>query len=311
MITSELSSPFKGMSLPVRPLPLRIRPVIDETVDSYFKRLASANGYFFSVLRDHITGTLKVRAVPPQAVLGLSGRPERKMRYAMLEFNSPQELANMSIVGRPRPGIVGGTKCRSCTRAMGIEPPVVVWRRTEDVLCHRHRRWPGTEHDIDLTDYPEVIQANKLHRRLIRKLGRKEVLPAFRSAKAIVDEWADRPSYRTEYDRRMRRFHGPKWKVSWRDPTVLASKYPQTVGLTRLLAVPYWKALALADPDGSPAFVEELRRTVEPQYDWYRYSHYRYYEPVVRWFQDEREYRRDPRWRMPVELDVFDTANDD
>jgi putative transposase len=58
-------------------------------------------------------------------------------------------------------------------------------------------------------------------------------------------------------------------------------------------------------------FVEELRRTVEPEYTWYRYSHYRYYEPVVRWFLDEREHLRDPGWRIPVELDVFDTKKDD
>ncbi|QFU90157.1 hypothetical protein YIM_24905 [Amycolatopsis sp. YIM 10] len=287
MIASELLSPFKGVSLPMRPLPLRIRP------SSTRPSTPTSRGWPPpTVTPSTCSETTSRMEVPPAAVLGLSGRPGRAMRYAM--------------IGRPRPGIHAGTKCRSCTRAMGIEPPVMVWRRMEDVLCHRHNRWPGQQRDVDLSDHSKVVQANKVHRRLIRKLGRSRVVPAFAAAQEIVDEWVDRRGYRTEYDRRMHRFHGLEWKVSLDDPTILISKYPQTIGLTRLLAVPYWKSLALENPHGSPAFVEEVRRTVEPQYTWDRYSRYRYYEPLVRWFLDEREHLRDPPWwQRPVELDAF------
>jgi hypothetical protein len=57
-------------------------------------------------------------------------------------------------------------------------------------------------------------------------------------------------------------FHGTSWNVAREDPTAHASMYVPTVALTRLLADPRWKSLALRLQDNA-AFVAEVRRTVD------------------------------------------------
>lgn len=67
--------------------------------------------------------------------------------------------------------------------------------------------------------------------------------------------------------------------------------YVPTVALTRLLADPEWKALALI-PKGNAAFVAEVRRTVDPAYTWHPFPYHQYIEPLARTLLEERE-RRD------------------
>lgn len=61
--------------------------------------------------------------------------------------------------------------------------------------------------------------------------------------------------------------------------------------LTRLLADPRWKDLALR-PQGNAAFVDEVRRTVDPAYTWHPYPYHQYIEPLARTLLEERK-RRD------------------
>jgi hypothetical protein len=91
-------------------------------------------------------------------------------------------------------------------------------------------------------------------------------------------------------------------------PDTLGELLPPTVALTRLLAVPYWRSLALNNPDGDPIFVNEMRRTVAPSYYWEPSAYYRYYEPVVRWFMDEREeFHRRQQWpQRTITLDIIE-----
>jgi hypothetical protein len=70
------------------------------------------------------------------------------------------------------------------------------------------------------------------------------------------------------------------------DPIALVSRY--VPALTRLLASPTWKALAL-DPEGNSVFVDEVRRTVEPSYRWNPCPYWRYVEPLAPMLQDEAE----------------------
>jgi hypothetical protein len=68
-----------------------------------------------------------------------------------------------------------------------------------------------------------------------------------------------------------------------------------TVALTRLLASSRWKALAL-DPAGNAAFIDEVRRTVEPSYTWNPYPYWRYVEPLARTLQREAKGPQADAW---------------
>jgi hypothetical protein len=184
--------------------------------------------------------------------------------------------------------------CRLCARTRGIDRDVRLWRRHDDVVCHTHQRWPGPEHDALLHDHPEVLRANKLHKKLIAAQGRYPVLCAFTDARDIITEWLERRNRLMPYYERMDRFHGDTWRVHESDPTVHASLYPIIVALTRLLVVPYWTNLALGNVENPAAFEREMQRTVDPHYTWYPHSWHRYYDPVVRWFRDELDRRRSP-----------------
>ncbi|MFI0453509.1 hypothetical protein [Actinomadura sp. 6N118] len=276
----------------LKPLPRTVRPIHDETVTSYLRRLAEANSMHGYYLTDYLRGTKNHKVpIPPELVITLSGQPAHSLRYAMLELCTAEELTTMKVAGRPRPRTSSTwAKCTRCTHARSVYEPVTCWQRSEDVICHWHRRWtPGTQ-QLDLTEHTDIIRVNRTHRRLIRRHGRTAVHRAFITASHIVSEWVERNSYRGYFDQIMERFHGPEWHVRIEDPTYLASKYVPTVALTRLIASPRWRALAL-DPVGNAIFVNEMRRTVDPNYVWDPVPSWRRVEPLARMFRDEQRDR--------------------
>jgi hypothetical protein len=270
-------------------LPLTTGPVPDETLESYLRRLALANGLNYHSFLAYVKGSSKSKApVPADRVIALSGQPARSMRYAILELCTPQQLTAMNVAGRPRPGSsIRGDKCARCTAARCIYGPVKCWKLPEDVICLPHRRWTTGLSQLDLTGHDDVIRAGMQHRKLIRQLGRTAVSSALAQSSAILSEWTERNRYRTRVDQRMKRFHGRQWKVDRENPTLLASYYIPAVALTRLLASPGWKALALS-PAGNAEFVAGVRRTVEPRYAWDPRPSSRYVEPLARALLQER-----------------------
>jgi hypothetical protein len=284
MMTTALSG------WPATSLPRTVSPAHDETLYSYLRRLARANGMKSWEFTDYVKGSRRTSdPIPPEVVITLSGQSPNSMRYAILELCSPRELAAMNVAGRPRPGhSIPGYKCIRCAGTSDIDDLVTCWRRSEDVICLPHRRWTAGAEQLDLTGHDDIVQANKQHRRLIRQHGRAAVNRAFTQASTIIEEWVNRPSYCERFYQIMRRFHGREWRIPRDAPTVLASCYLPTVALTRLLASPGWKTLAL-DPAGNATFVDEVRRTVEPSYTWNPYPYWRYVEPLARTLQREAE----------------------
>lgn len=274
----------------LRPLPRTVSPAPDETLSSYLGRLARANGMRHWEFDSNVRASRRLSdPFPPEAVITLGGQDPDSMRYAILELCTPGELATMKVAGRPRPRqSIPERRCALCAGTSDIhEDPVCCWRRHEDVLCLTHQRWTAAATQLDITGHEDIIQANKQHRRLIRRHGRPAVSRAFAQASSIIEEWALRPSYRDRFSQVMSSFPGDG-PVFMHDPIALASCYVPAVALTRLLASPAWKALAL-DPDGSGAFVDEVRRTVEPSYRWNPYPYWRYVEPLARMLQDEAD----------------------
>jgi hypothetical protein len=275
-----------------QPLPRPVRPVQDETITSYLYRLCQANCLNQQALcrrvQEHRTAPIHVGLLAT-----LSGQRPEALRYAMLELCTSQQLASMHVTGRPRPGAISTFKCRLCTHRRQVTDWVRCWRRSEDVVCHHHRRWTAGDDggDLDLASQPDILQANRRHRRLIHRYGRRTVFNAFAQASEICNKWIERHRFDDHADlrRRMRLFFGPGWRGDFSQPAMSAALYPQTVGLTRLLASPYWRPLAVRDQAGNEAFVAELRRTVQPGYSWNPNSYHLYFEPLVRLYRDERD----------------------
>jgi hypothetical protein len=275
-----------------QPLPRPVRPVLDETATSYLHRLCQANCLAQEALsrrlREHRDAPLQVGLLAT-----LSGQRPEVLHYAMLELCTSQELASMHVAGRPRPGAIGTFKCRLCTHSRQVTDWVKCWRRAEDVICHQHCRWTAghDEEGLDLTRQPDILQANRRHRRLINRYGRRAVFNAFTQASEICNEWIERHRFtgHADFGRRMRLFLGPGWRADFSQPAVSAALYPQVVSLTRLLASPYWRPLAVRDQAGNEAFVAELRRTVRPGYTWNPNPYHRYFEPIVRLYRDEQD----------------------
>lgn len=282
-----------------QPLPRPVAPVLNETIESYLRRLATANQLDASALRIHISGDIRKAAPVPLTTLAMvSGQRTHALRYAILELSTGEELATMPICSRPRPG---GSKRRQClpctrtrTRTRGHCADAWCWNHHDDVICFRHLRWIGDGSDHadagqpDLSGQPDILRANRRHRGLIRRYGRDTAATAFREARYICRRWHDRGDHQHDFQRLMGRFHGHTWRVAASHPTVHAACYPQIVELTRLLASPFWRAKTQQHWPEPREFINETQRTVAPRYRWTLNRPHGVYDPLVELVADER-----------------------
>lgn len=310
--------------LSLRPLPRSIPPVHDETITSYLTRLAQANRLDPAALRHLLTGShRKDAAVPFASLVAITGMTTRSLAYAMPQICTPAQRAAVHVADRPRPRPGGElVACRPCTASAASGQAVTIWALHEAVVCRRHRRWLGeSTAQLDLSQFPEILDAARRHRWLIRRHGRDTVMRAYRDAHYICVGWNLNDHHRHRdpgIERRMRTFHGPDWRDiddAWND-ALDAAHYPQAVALTRLLASPYWRSRILEH--GWPwhdQFVTELRRTVAPGYVWNLNPRRRpgqrehKYDPLLEWKFDTRHLEHHPPppdspWHLPETLDL-------
>jgi TniQ len=233
----------------ISPLPRLVRPIRDETIDSYLLRVGNANHLHPMELHSMITGepgsyTPKPSPIPAHRLAQLTGIPARILVLALPELAQVADEP-LPLAGRPRPGITTTRPaCMRCIRGRTAPPwgAPRVWSLHEDaILCIRHRCLRG-QPPYALTTMPETIRANQRHRRLIRRYGRTAVRIAFGDAARITTEHSHAlPGF----GRRMEILCGPEWSVMRDDLRHLVSTYPETVELTRLFVSPYWRALIL------------------------------------------------------------------
>jgi hypothetical protein len=260
----------------LRPLPRTVKPFPGETTASYLARLAHANRLDAEALRFYIHG--ERRRTPPLSASRLAvvtGFPASTLRYAIPDLGiGPGSLDknHHNGAGFPQHKTDDGPPCRQCVLARGITMPVRCWKRPEDVVCLRHRRWTGPGAGAgqpDLSAQPDIMQAHKRHLRLVRRFGRDPVADGFAVADHICRRWHEHRQHDAAFRDRMLTFHGPGWQASPASPTIAAAIYPQAVALTRLLTSPYWQALSSpGHPDRQALFIAEVRRTVAPGYLW-------------------------------------------
>ncbi|MFF5181632.1 hypothetical protein ACFY2Q_26680 [Micromonospora sp. NPDC000316] len=247
----------------------------------------------------------------------------------------------MRVAGRPlpnphdRPPTRQRPACRQCVARDSATTRAYVWATHEDLACLRHQRWFGTiyqNEQLDLGPHPDILRANRRHRRLIAAYGGEQVRSAFTDATTIWHHWRQHQWSDSPFHQRLRIFEKQGYStLTWTDTAIDAATYPETVALTRLLASPYWRHQALSDnlapqpssaddawdtiqaeiragqrhPDDMPddlrlaaagllrqgpaltRFINEIQRTVNVNYRWSPWAHYRRFPPLTEWIMDQ------------------------
>lgn len=267
-----------------RPLPITVAPAHNETLESYLDGLAAANRITVEHLHERLAGS-KADPIQPGRLALLSGQSIRTLAHALHEIAGPDGGLHPGM--RPETGRSGLRRrpCAPCAISRGHLRPITCWTDHHDAVCLRHARWLGdgrtpSAAQLDLRAHPQILRANRLHRRLVRSFGLDACAHAYRRAAWIVARWHGQLDYDEGFHHHMGGFHGPTWQVGSNHPTIGAATYPQTVALTRLLASPHWQSISSVRPEPTE-FITELRRTVAPGYHWSLMPHHRAHDPLV------------------------------
>jgi hypothetical protein len=229
----------------------------------------------------------------------VSGQPAHVLGCAIPELGTP---GDPRLGRRPPSGTGGRPPCGYCALVRGHQAGVAwCWNHHDNVVCHRHRRWIGDGNDHptggqpDLTEQPDILQANRRHRRLIRRHGRRDATTAYQDARYICGRWHHHGDHDDDFQRLMLTFHGPHWRVGETDPTIFAARYPQIVSLTTLLASDWQSAAQRQWPEPTD-FIDQVRRGIAPGYRWSLRRHYGVCDPLAEFIAEQRhrDYQRSP-----------------
>jgi hypothetical protein len=293
----------------LRPLPRPVKPFHNETIGSYLDRLADANRLDREAFRIYIAGDHhKAAPIPLHRLSRLSGQATDVLRDALPDLKSADQQDQASRFRRSPGGRYWvRLACARCTATRGIATQVQCRLRLEDVVCLRHRRWLGRSSygcsQCALTSQPEILRANRRHRRLLSCHGRNVTEAAYRESDRICEVWRNRRTHDQDFYRLMNIFHTGDWEVPRDDPTVEAAAYPQIIALTRLLVSPDWRERPFGLQTSIKEFEAEVRRTVAPAFTWDTAHHYGHLDPLVEIFLEEARHRADPRpydWPSPI-----------
>jgi hypothetical protein len=295
-MTDDLRAGLHWLRPTIRRLPRSVKPVQDETVKSYLKRLATANHgpiedlaryvaphtwpldpnargrIVFNLQWDLIdvhTGT----ELPALAMA--AGLPESTLAYALPELRHQYSASHsMALVGRNVAGDPNNVRpaCRHCMAAKGITTEVRVWMRHDQAVCLRHSLWigPGASNPrdhIDLSETPEIMAAQRRHRLLIHQLRRRWVFVIAKRAFDFADYWVPEEIRLQRYAR----LPQPGWPcgISNHGAHWHAALYPEAVALTGVLASHPWRSrgLAMDDHEAVRLIGQRIRAQAIPHYE--------------------------------------------
>nr|WP_218681725.1 TniQ family protein [Rhodococcus qingshengii] len=229
-----------------RQLPIPVPPAMNETIESYLRRLAVVNHISNDTLKRHL-------GLDPTR-LGLRIRPGNLARLVVITGYSREQLTRALpqlsdlhtdsglLEDWPRPA------CLACTnRHRG--GPVTRYYPSYVHACPKHQIWfSGGQFDrgrvLDISGTPAVLAAHSRHRRLAQQRGPQPTQYAFNVARGV---WNNLDSFPT--------FSGVKERLGILDPDArrfialddceyLAASYPNVVNTAALLASPHWRRVA-------------------------------------------------------------------
>lgn len=300
----------------LRPLPRIVTPFPNETTQSYLNRLAHANHLDGDHLHFYLTKSRKKSSkVTADRLSVLSGIPESTLLRALYDLRSEADPTSAAADAKPRRVAQGRRPCQLCAAGREFGERIYCLEWQDVVICLIHRRWIGPG-DIryghsqpDLTNQPDILQAAKRYRRIVRRHGRVNAARAYAEASSICHQWRQSTTSDDTFIHRMQIFHGEEWSVPWDDVTVHAAVYPQVIALTRLLVSPYWQSIALQEFPIPHLFIKEIQRTVNSLYNWDSSSHFRRHEPLIDWVNSQRNQmgKLKEKSQTAVNSDISDT----
>ncbi|WP_141363000.1 hypothetical protein [Streptomyces sp. 6-11-2] len=220
---------------------------------SFMRRVAAANHVSDTDLRE-LLGVRMLKRTPITVLIEplsiVTGFEESVLCLALPEFGPGPVTNEPGHFGRPltqRKRSLERPACRRCVHAAGIQGPVNRWTTHEQNVCLRHRLWIGegcTEADdqVDISVLPSTIKAQRHHRNLIARHGRRWVRDAFSGARTafiglVENHSADPFGILTEAQSHLRDVRG---KAASPSMTLAILFHPQIVSLTGLLAHVEW-----------------------------------------------------------------------
>ncbi|MFF3334980.1 TniQ family protein [Streptomyces sp. NPDC002888] len=241
-----------------QPLPRAVSPFHDETVASFLSRLASAN----HLPADQLLPLLEIRRTKKtpvstllEALASAVGVPSRTLKLALPEFLDPDATDSSGTIGRPRSTLhtaIQRPACRRCTSAAGITSPVTCWTTHDRNVCVRHRLWIGDgvtriDEQVDISRLPDTLKAQRRHRNLITRHGRRRVRNAYHNARKIYFSWMQETADPFELlDTARRILPDGAGQPPSSELTFSMVFHPQVVALTGLLAGQQWERHAVS-----------------------------------------------------------------
>ena len=287
----------------LRPVPIRLPPVTDETIGSYLTRIAIANEcesrWLIEQLGHKAVRTQAIAGVSLKALAALTGHPAASLARALPEFSdhtaatgAPAEVSlapRRSITCRSLP-LADPIRLRelrpACGRCIATSlggTTAARWSKVNDHVCRRHRIWIGEgtsalTDQFDLTDFPEIISAQYRLHRLTAVRGTAAISYAMDEAWYALRLWRRREQVATAWgsrEQRLRRHEDP-FNADW---IIHAAALPEAVALAAALSNPYWRRLAASGAGGWLAFTQQVgskiglnfrdRDAFDPMHQWH------------------------------------------
>lgn len=263
---------------PVRPLPVAFPPVHGEVLGWYLHRLAEAN----------CTTPSRIA----QSLVPLSGSTQIGTRADGLRNWGPDALTRLSIMTgtstktlvRSLPGLARlaarehgeivrlrrdlHVACPHCVRRRGITEPVLAHLSTGSRLCAKHGIWLDGNTHYRLLGLPEVVQAQRRHRRLAERFP-DTIENALLETHQLVSSWLGtnaQPALSDRWQLRLAKLpHQEPFPHSLinrgGDDRRRIITYPEVVTMLRITADPHWRAHRI--PDSKFISAENHRKTMD------------------------------------------------
>lgn len=265
-----------------RQLPIPIPPAMNETIESFLRRLAVVNHISYDTLKIHlglnpVRRGLRIRPDNLTRLVTITGYSQEHLTRALPQLanrhTDPARLANW-----PRPACPACTSRHRGGRVTRYYPSYVH-------ACPKHRIWLSggpfhRGHVLDVSRTPAILAAHSKHRRLAHRRGPQPTQYAFTVARKFWNNLASNPARSGVIERIDILKPDAGRLIALDDIEYLAASYPNVVNIAALLASPHWRRVA-SRQQTCTRFLTELgwRTSGERHLYWPR----RNSDPIAQW----------------------------
>ncbi|MEW1639757.1 TniQ family protein [Streptomyces sp. NPDC093801] len=310
---------MKRWERPARPLPLRARPMKNETVVSFVARLAAANDFPVSLLLrtigDCVPGKhvldrdARMNADALDRLAVLSRTPAENLRRALPTLRTAPQYVPLPT-GRPVLRFFRGDPhpllaCRICTLQHGPATPIAwEYRTSHQFVCLTHALWIGDGHHVDLRPAPEIIAAQVQYAELAELITYESTCRALAGAWQMTFRWLKEkrhPALITRWATRA--------DALGTGQITGCVRFPEVVSLMEVTGDPEWRRhVAMVEPFDLKSFYHHTARRLGIAPDAFTTGN-TYSDPLTEWvrilrhrfatIRDElwRVHYRQPDWR--------------